>query len=135
MLKGTTLTYYKSERDVHYPPRGEIDLQGTYLEMEGLKRRKHWTFQVTDAHGVSLIRLSTEVQSEYLQWAEALERAGCIRVRQPGGGGCARRARGGGGSSCTVCIAWSAAALGGRGGATPDAPPCSPLGRSAPTTR
>jgi hypothetical protein len=39
--------------------------------------------------GVSLIRLSTEVQSEYNAWIEALERAGCsIKVRRCGGGRC-----------------------------------------------
>lgn len=34
------------------------------------------------AQGVSLIRLSTEVQAEYHAWIEALERAGCtVKVR------------------------------------------------------
>ena len=49
------------------------------MEAEGLKRRKHWTFQIVDSAGVTLIRLSTEVQSEYLAWLDALEQAGCAR--------------------------------------------------------
>lgn len=75
------LTYYRSERDVAYPPRGQISLQGTYVDMEGLKRRRFWTFRVVDRQGVDLVRLSTEVQSDYHAWVEALERAGCKRVR------------------------------------------------------
>ena len=42
--------------------------------------------------GVSLIRLSTEVQAEYNSWIEALERAGCaVKVR---GGVCMAGLRG-----------------------------------------
>ena len=112
ILKGSTLTYFKSERDVQFPPRGRIDLgAGAAVELEGLKRRRHWTWKIVDKQarhlpgapascreravhtsccldacslglsslpqGVSLIRLSTEVQSEYNSWIEALERAGC----------------------------------------------------------
>jgi GNAT superfamily N-acetyltransferase len=57
ILKGASLTYFKSERDVQFPPRGRIDLgAGACLELEGLKRRRHWTWQVVDkqvrGHGV-----------------------------------------------------------------------------------
>ncbi|KAI7841389.1 hypothetical protein COHA_005007 [Chlorella ohadii] len=77
ILKGTVLTYFRSERDVQFPPRGRIDLSGGVIELEGLKKRRHWTWHVVDPQGVSLIRLSTEVQAEYNSWIEALERAGC----------------------------------------------------------
>ncbi|PSC71143.1 Diacylglycerol O-acyltransferase 1 [Micractinium conductrix] len=77
ILKGTTLTYFKSERDVQFPPRGRVELAGASVELEGLKRRRHWTWHIVDPQGVSLIRLSTEVAGEYHSWIEALERAGC----------------------------------------------------------
>lgn len=78
ILKGTSLTYFRSERDVQFPPRGRIQLgPGTCVELEGLKRRRHWTWHLVDKEGVSLIRLSTEVSGEYHSWIEALERAGC----------------------------------------------------------
>jgi hypothetical protein len=47
-LKGSTLTYFRGERDTQFPPRGQIDLTGTCLELEGLKRRRHWTWQIVD---------------------------------------------------------------------------------------
>ncbi|KAL4426721.1 hypothetical protein ABPG77_004777 [Micractinium sp. CCAP 211/92] len=78
ILKGTSLTYFRSERDVQFPPRGRIQLgPRTCVELEGLKRRRHWTWHIVDKEGVSLIRLSTEVSGEYNSWIEALERAGC----------------------------------------------------------
>lgn len=77
ILKGALLTYFRSERDVQFPPRGRVDLRGACVELEGLKRRRHWTFHVVDKQGVSLIRLSTEVQSDFNAWIEALEQAGC----------------------------------------------------------
>ena len=47
ILKGATLTYFRSERDVQFPPRGRIDLAGgAVVELEGLKRRRHWTWHV-----------------------------------------------------------------------------------------
>lgn len=79
VLKGSTLLYYKQEQDVQFPPRGQIDLQGAYVESEGLKRRKYLAFNVYNAAGVSLIRLSSESQVDYAKWMEALERAGCER--------------------------------------------------------
>lgn len=48
------------------------------MEAEGLKRRKFWTFNIVDGRGVSLIRLSTEVEKEYLGWMEVLGHAGCM---------------------------------------------------------
>jgi len=83
ILRGQHLTYFRSERDVAYPPRGQISLEGTYVDLEGLKRRKFWTFRVVDRAGVDLVRLSTEVQSDYMSWVEALERAGCT-IRRGG---------------------------------------------------
>lgn len=79
ILRGQMLTYYKSERDVHFPPRGEILLTDTYLDVEGLRKRKFWTFKIVDRAGVDLIRLSTEVQAEFNSWLEVLEQAGCTR--------------------------------------------------------
>ena len=79
ILRGATLCYFRSERDVAYPPRGEIHLTDTYVDAEGLKRRKFWTFRVVDRQGVDLVRLSTEVYSEYTAWLDALERAGCTK--------------------------------------------------------
>ncbi len=60
---------------------GRIWLQESYIEPEGLKRRKFWTFNIRDATGASLIRLSTESQADYGRWLDALEQAGCERVR------------------------------------------------------
>lgn len=49
ILKGTSLTYFRSERDVQFPPRGRIKLgPGTCVELEGLKRRRHWTWHIVD---------------------------------------------------------------------------------------
>jgi hypothetical protein len=48
ILKGSTLTYFRGERDTQFPPRGQIDLTGTCLILEGLKRRRHWTWQIVD---------------------------------------------------------------------------------------
>ena len=51
ILKGTTLTYFKSERDVQFPPRGRIDLAppgAAVVVLEGLKRGKHFTFNIMD---------------------------------------------------------------------------------------
>jgi hypothetical protein len=80
VLRGSTLTYFKSEQDVLYPPRGQIELHGTFVEAEGLKRRKYHTFQVGDKRDAMLMRVSTEKLSEYQRWMDALERAGCTRV-------------------------------------------------------
>ena len=55
----------------------QLALTNTYVEVEGLKRRKYWTFRVIDALGVDLIRLSTESHSEMTSWVEALEACGC----------------------------------------------------------
>ena len=79
VLKDDTLTYYRSERDVSYPPRGQISLTDTIITPQGLRRRKFWTFQVSDRANVLLIRLSTEVHAEYVAWLDAFERAGCVR--------------------------------------------------------
>lgn len=49
ILKGAVLTYFKGERDVQFPPRGRIDLGGgAAVELEGLKRRRHWTWHIVD---------------------------------------------------------------------------------------
>lgn len=72
----------------HYPSQMPCGAQGTYIEAEGLKRRKFWTLNVFDSAGVSLIRLSTESQSDYAHWLDALEQAGCERVRGGGGWHC-----------------------------------------------
>eukprot|EP00887_Chlorella_sp_A99_P006596 scaffold3.g6596.t1 len=86
VLKGGTLTYYKSEQDTQFPPRGQIPLEvrrtgeaGGWVagwEREGGSRGRG---REARAGGVSLIRLSTEVHSEYVAWLEALEQAGCMR--------------------------------------------------------
>lgn len=78
VVKYDSLMYYKNERDVYRnPPRGQLGLRGTFAEVEGLKRRKYWTFRVVDSMGVDLIRLSTESHSEMNAWLEALEECGC----------------------------------------------------------
>ncbi|KAH7619019.1 putative Diacylglycerol O-acyltransferase 1C [Nannochloris sp. 'desiccata'] len=79
ILRGQKLTYYRSERDVYFPPRGEINLAKTIVLEQGLRRRKYYTFKVVDRAGVDLIRLSTHAKDEYTSWLEALERAGCVR--------------------------------------------------------
>lgn len=79
VVKEEGLVYYKNERDVQYPPRGQVRLEGMYVDIEGLKRRKYWTFRVVDRMGVALMRLSTESHSEMMGWVEALERAGCVK--------------------------------------------------------
>ena len=64
VVRDESLMYFKNERDVYRnPPRGQLSLSGTYVEVEGLKRRKYWTFRVVDRQGVDLIRLSTESHS------------------------------------------------------------------------
>lgn len=83
VVQENELLYYKSEKDMHYPPRGQIRLQGTYVDVEGLKRKKWWTFKIVDRLGVDLIRLSTESHSEMMSWIEALEIGGCIKVGFP----------------------------------------------------
>lgn len=80
ILRDKALVYYKSEQHVHFPPRGYISLDGAWLDLEGLKRRRYYTFSIRDDAGVTLARLSTEVQSEFVAWVEALEAAGCLRV-------------------------------------------------------
>jgi diacylglycerol O-acyltransferase 1 len=87
ILRGQKLTYYRSERDVYFPPRGEINLANTIVLEQGLRRRKYYTFKVVDRSGVHLIRLSTEVQAEYTSWLDALERAGCVRRTEEETGG------------------------------------------------
>jgi diacylglycerol O-acyltransferase-1 len=78
VLKDRSVMYYKKERDVYRnPPRGQLALEGTFVEIEGLKRRKYWTFRVVDPLGVDLIRLSTESHSEMTAWVEALRGCGC----------------------------------------------------------
>ena len=78
VLKDKSVMYYRNERDVYRnPPRGQLDLENTFVEVEGLKRRKYWTFRVVDLLGVDLIRLSTESHSEMTSWVEALEACGC----------------------------------------------------------
>ena len=78
VLKDKSIMYYRNERDVYRnPPRGQLDLENTYVDIEGLKRRKYWTFRVVDMLGVDLIRLSTESHSEMTSWVEALESCGC----------------------------------------------------------
>lgn len=79
ILKGSTLSYYRSEQDVQFHPRGQIELEGTSIEFEGLKRRKHYTWSIMDQAGVRLIRVSTEVAGDYQMWLDALEHAGCLR--------------------------------------------------------
>jgi diacylglycerol O-acyltransferase-1 len=79
ILRGQKLTYYRSERDVYFPPRGEINLANSIVIEQGLRRRKYHTFKVVDRSGVDLIRLSTQVPGEYHSWLDALENAGCVR--------------------------------------------------------
>ena len=82
VVRDESLMYFKNERDVYRnPPRGQLGLSGTYVEVEGLKRRKYWTFRVVDRQGVDLIRLSTESHSEMSAWLEALEQCGCQMKR------------------------------------------------------
>ena len=80
VVQENELLYYKSEKDMHYPPRGQIRLQGTYVDVEGLKRKRWWTFKIVDRLGVDLIRLSTESHSEMTSWIDALEMGGCVKV-------------------------------------------------------
>ncbi len=78
VVKFDSLMYYKNERDVYRnPPRGQLGLRGTFVEVEGLKRRKYWTFRVVDSVGADLVRLSTESHSEMNAWLEALAECGC----------------------------------------------------------
>lgn len=78
VVKFDSLMYYKNERDVYRnPPRGQLGLRGTFVEVEGLKRRKYWTFRVVDSFGADLVRLSTESHSEMNAWLEALAECGC----------------------------------------------------------
>jgi diacylglycerol O-acyltransferase 1 len=79
VIQDGALTYFQSERDVQYPPRGHITLAGTYVDYEGVKRRKYHVFKVVDRDGDDLIRLSTESRSTASAWMDALERAGCLR--------------------------------------------------------
>ncbi|KAI8108683.1 hypothetical protein M9435_005100 [Picochlorum sp. BPE23] len=80
IVRSGSLMYYKNERDVYrYPPRGQLSLRGTFVDVEGLKRRKYWTFRVMDGLGVDLVRLSTESHSEMTAWLDALEDSGCSR--------------------------------------------------------
>lgn len=82
-------------------PSFNLPPQGAYVESEGLKRRKYLAFNVYNAAGVSLIRLSSESQVDYAKWMEALERAGCERVGAAGGGHLAGRV--GEGESAAPC--------------------------------
>ncbi|KAK2080625.1 hypothetical protein QBZ16_000479 [Prototheca wickerhamii] len=74
------LSYYKNEASVQYPPRGQFDLDGTSVELEGRKRHLYWTFRILDSGGVSLLRLSTESRAEARAWMDALEKAGSRRA-------------------------------------------------------
>ena len=81
------LSYYKNEASVQYPPRGQFDLDGTSVELEGRKRHLYWTFRILDSGGVSLLRLSTESRAEARAWMDALEKAGSRRVKASEDGG------------------------------------------------
>ncbi|KAL6767189.1 DGAT1 [Auxenochlorella protothecoides x Auxenochlorella symbiontica] len=73
------LSYYRNEEGVQFHPRGQLDLEGTSVVAEGLKRRAFHTFQIVDSAGATLLRLSSDSPSEARAWMDALERAGCRR--------------------------------------------------------
>lgn len=79
VLVGTTLKYYKTEKDSVFLPRGEVDVTECYVEYEGLKKSRFHTFGVVDPEGLSVARLSTENKQLAEKWMTALEGVGCKR--------------------------------------------------------
>ncbi|KAI8469478.1 MAG: MBOAT, membrane-bound O-acyltransferase family-domain-containing protein [Monoraphidium minutum] len=101
VLAGSVLRYYKSERDVGLSPRGAVDVQGCYVELEtegvaggsqggaggpllwGRGCRGVWRFRVVEPGGHLLLWLSTDSRASAEQWVEALDHAGLV-VLPPG---------------------------------------------------
>lgn len=65
-------------------PRGHVELRGTIVEVEGVKKGRHHTFGVVTRSGESLIRVSTTQQGDQRRWVAAMQAAGCeLRMLSP----------------------------------------------------
>lgn len=62
-LHGSSLKYFRSEKDVALKPRAVIEVIGSTIEWEGLKQGRYWIFSLLDSAGCCLIRLSSENRS------------------------------------------------------------------------
>lgn len=62
-------------------PWGHVDLRGTILEVEGLKKGLYHTFGVVTRGSESLIRVSTSEAGTLALWVAKLQAAGCAPPR------------------------------------------------------
>jgi hypothetical protein len=72
-LHGTTLSYWKTERDAADHPRGTHSVAQCMVYVEGLKNATFFTFRIVDQDQNILLRLSTKNEGDGRHWVSCLE--------------------------------------------------------------
>nr|QOY44183.1 DGAT1 [Haematococcus lacustris]WNL52999.1 DGTT1 [synthetic construct] len=79
LLQGTSLMYYKSDKDVAFSPREEFSTLGCSVEWQGLVNRRWWAFALLDPAGNTACRMASLNKEVALKWVAALQAVGCER--------------------------------------------------------
>lgn len=72
-MHGTTLSYWKTEREAADHPRGTHSVAQCMVVVEGLKKGTFFTFRIVDQDQNILARLSTKNEGDGRHWVSCLE--------------------------------------------------------------
>ncbi|GFR48231.1 hypothetical protein Agub_g10092, partial [Astrephomene gubernaculifera] len=90
VLRGSSLSYFRSARDTGFSPREEFSVLGCYVAWEGQRggTGRYWALSLLDRGGSLLVRLAAPSREAGERWLGALQQAGAERDdgRVPPGG-------------------------------------------------